>query len=170
MIKTSAPANYDKFTLFYGGIFSQWYQCSFTIDGIGYNCAEQYMMAQKASLFGDHVRYDQIMASRDPSEQKALGKLVRGFSKSAWEAVARDVVFRASMAKFTSSAGLLKGLLKTRGTLLVEASPTDVIWGIGLGEYDERALNPAEWRGMNWLGQVLTDAREQLLSHDEVKL
>ena len=29
--------------------FSQWYSAQFTVDDIQYNCAEQYMMYQKAS-------------------------------------------------------------------------------------------------------------------------
>jgi ribA/ribD-fused uncharacterized protein len=149
----------EKFTLFYGGIFSQWAHSPFTVDGVRYNCAEQYMMAQKARLFGDSVRLDRIMATQDPSQQKALGKKVLRFRKSVWESVARDVVMRGSLAKFTSTPDLYEGLMETRGTLLVEASPTDVIWGIGVAEHDPDALDRAKWRGLNWLGQALTDLR-----------
>jgi hypothetical protein len=153
----------ERFTLFYGGVFSQWYYSPFVIDGIRYDCAEQYMMAAKAALFKDYPAVAKIMATCDPAEQKRLGKKVKKFDKTTWEAVAMDVVARASMAKFTSSKELLQALLVTHGTTLVEASPTDVIWGIGLSEVDPKALDRSEWLGLNWLGRVLTETREQLL-------
>jgi len=152
----------EKFTLFYGGVFSQWYACDLVIDGETYNCAEQYMMAQKARLFGDHTMLDCIMATNDPSAQKAFGKKVQGFQVEVWEAVARDIVMRANLAKFTDSPKLRAKLLMTEGTTLVEASPTDRIWGIGLYENDPRVHFRNQWQGRNWLGQVLTDLREHL--------
>lgn len=153
----------EQFTLFYGGVFSQWHYSPFVIDGVEYNCAEQYMMAQKARLFQDASMLKAIMGTDDPSKQKAFGKKVKKFKKPVWEAVARDVVMRGSLAKFTSSSDLLERLLETDGTTLVEASPTDVIWGIGLGEYDPDAKDREKWQGSNWLGQVLTDLRAHLL-------
>jgi len=157
----------ERFTLFYGGIFSQWYHSPFVVDGVQYNCAEQYMMAKKALLFGDTPRHARIMASTDPSEQKAIGKAVVRFRKSVWQAVARDVVARASLAKFTSTPTLYEGLMATRGTTLVEASPMDVVWGIGLAEWDPDALDRSKWRGTNWLGQGLTDLREHLIALEQ---
>lgn len=154
----------EKFTPFYGGVFSQWYPSPMVIDDVEYSCAEQYMMAKKALLFGDIVRHDAIMGTPNPREQKAIGRAVRGFHQATWEAVARDVVMRASLAKFTSTPKLRAQLLLTEGTVLVEASPTDVIWGVGLSEDDPRVHNRERWRGRNWLGQCLTDLREQLLA------
>lgn len=153
----------EKFTPFYGGVFSQWYPCKLLINGVEYNCAEQYMMAMKAQLFGDQTMLDAIMKSTDPSEQKALGKKVQGFDVRTWEAVARDVVMRANLAKFADNPKLRAKLLMTEGTTLVEASPTDRIWGVGLYENDPRVHFRAQWQGRNWLGQVLTDLRGSLL-------
>lgn len=157
------PNNSEKFTPFYGGVFSQWYPSPMVVDGVTYSCAEQYMMAQKARLFGDDAALKAIMSTDDPAQQKRLGKLVRGFDVRTWEAVARDVVMRASLAKFSSDPRLRAKLLLTEGTVLVEASPTDVIWGVGLAEDDPRVHNRDRWRGRNWLGQVLTELREQML-------
>lgn len=154
---------YVRFTLFYGGVFSQWYHSPMTIDGVEYDCAEQYMMAQKARVFGDEQALEEIMASSNPAEQKAIGRRVKGFDRRQWDSISRDVVMRASLAKFTDNPKLRAQLLRTEGTLLVEASPTDVIWGIGLDERDPRCHDQREWRGTNWLGQVLTDLREHLL-------
>lgn len=151
-----------KFTPFYGGVFSQWYPCQLSIDGVEYNCAEQYMMAQKARVFGDLEALEAIMATDNPSDQKALGRRVRGFKREVWDMVSRDVVMRASLAKF-SNPKLRAVLLLTEGTTLVEASPTDDIWGVKLVEGDPRVHDPEQWQGTNWLGQVLTDLREYLL-------
>ena len=90
--------------------------------------------------------------------------LVAGFNKEQWEQVARDVVYKGCYAKFTQNQDLKQALLATAGTTLVEASPEDRIWGIGLRKTDPRALNRATWRGTNWLGEILTKVREDLLN------
>lgn len=151
------------FTPFFGGVFCQWYYSPMIIYGVEYGCAEQYMMARKAELFQDKRAFAAIMHSDDPGEQKRQGRLVKGFKPEVWNAVARDVVLQANLVKFTSDRKLLAHLMATAGTTLVEASPTDIVWGVGLFETDPRVQDPREWRGTNWLGQVLTDLREQLL-------
>lgn len=151
-----------KLHFFYGGPFSQWYYSPFVVDGWEYSHAEQYMMAMKAELFGDDDSLNKIMNEDDPSEQKALGKKVKNFDKIKWEAVAKDFVFKANMAKFTQNAYLKSYILSTEDETLVEASPTDTIWGIGLAETDPRALDPKQWRGTNWLGEVLMNVRKAI--------
>lgn len=154
-----------KFTFFWGGVFSQWYKAPFKVGDVEYNCAEQYMMAEKARTFFD-IRCEQaIMATRDPRQQKWLGRQVKGFDETKWALRSRHVVYIANRAKFTQNPELLKELFATEGTILVEASPQDQIWGIGLGENDPKALDVKQWRGLNWLGQTLTDLREDL-KHD----
>ena len=150
----------EKFTFFWGGIFSQWHPSSFQIDGVTYNTAEQYMMAEKARMFGDKLSEQKIMMMPDPKAQKALGRKVVGFVAEKWNASARDIVYKGNVAKFTQNPSLLKNLLDTRGTVLVEASPYDTIWGIGLAESDPRAKLRAQWKGLNWLGEVLTKVRD----------
>lgn len=152
----------EKFTLFYGGPFSQWFRCKFEVDGVQYCHAEQYMMAGKAALFGDETARDKIMKTSDPQQQKIHGRSVKGFDDATWKAAARDIVYRGNHAKFSQDEELRNVLLSTKGTTLVEASPTDQIWGIGLASYDSRAQNRICWRGTNWLGQVLTQVRDDL--------
>lgn len=98
----------EQFTFFWHGPFSQWHGCRFKIDGVTYNCAEQYMMAQKAVLFKDDATLDKIMASDSPRIQKGLGRKVRGFNQSKWDAGARDIVYRGNWAKFTQNEDLQK--------------------------------------------------------------
>ncbi len=119
------------------------------------------MMARKALLFGDIKSLDKIMASHSPREQKAIGRTIREFKPEVWNAHARDYVYTANLAKFSQNQDLKRVLLETRG-LIVEASPLDTIWGIGLDEDDPRALDKAQWKGTNWLGEVLTKVRTAL--------
>ncbi len=158
----------ERFTFFWGGPFSQWHPCTFRVEGMRYNCAEQYMMQQKALLFGDTEMAAEIMSARHPRRQKALGRQVRRFNGERWAQVARDIVFRGNLAKFTQDAELQAILLATAGTTLVEASPRDSIWGIGLAEDDPRAQNRSSWRGTNWLGEVLTRVRETILQEQSL--
>ena len=155
-------SNNDKFVLFWRGPFSQWYPSEFKVDGISYNCAEQYMMAEKAKLFGDNKIRKQIMKTNSPREQKALGRKVSNFDAGKWNSVARDIVYKGNLAKFSQNKDLQKELLTTEDKTLVEASPYDKIWGIGLAADDPNATRPENWKGTNWLGEVLMRVRDEL--------
>lgn len=160
----------EEFTFFWDGPFSQWHACYFEIDGLEYNCAEQYMMAEKARLFGDEETLELIMETDVPRTQKELGRQVDGFDRDVWEDDDTDngrpycwnVVWQGNVAKFGQNDYLREILLATEGTTLVEASPEDVIWGIGLAEGDPGCHSRDTWRGLNWLGEVLTDVRAHL--------
>jgi ribA/ribD-fused uncharacterized protein len=152
----------ERFHFFYGGPLSQWADSPFTINGIRYQTAEHYMMWFKDQVFGGTLE-KKILSADHPSEAKALGRRVPGFDPGIWSAVARQCVYRGNMAKFTQRPLFYLYLMDTAGQTLVEASVSDQIWGIGLNESDPRRLNREEWRGTNWLGEVLMDVRETLL-------
>jgi len=153
----------ERFTFFWSGPFSQWDPSPFTIEGVLYNCAEQYMMAEKARLFGDSEMESRIMAALDPADQKHFGRQVRGFNDTVWQVHARDIVTRGTRAKYSQNERHRRLLLSTRGTTLVEASPHDRIWGIGLRGNDPKAKSRSTWRGTNWLGEILTKVRDEML-------
>jgi ribA/ribD-fused uncharacterized protein len=157
----------ETFTFFWDGPFSQWYPADFTEGGITYNCAEQYMMAKKATLFGDLETLKKIMEAPHPRQQKALGREVTGFNTAIWERVARAIVYQGNFHKFTQNPDLYAIMMETVGTTIVEASPVDRIWGIGLAEDNPLAYDRASWKGRNWLGIALTDLREDLLARDK---
>lgn len=150
------------FVLFWSGWPSQWYAADFSVDGVRYSCAEQFMMAEKARLFGDKGTLRQILAADSPREQKALGRRVHPFDEARWSSACREVVYRGNIAKFSQNPDLLALLLRTGSKTLVEASPTDRIWGIGLAADDPRATNRSAWRGKNWLGEALMRVRAEL--------
>jgi len=116
----------------------------------------------KALMFGDDEVASLIMKSKDPYEQKKLGREVRGFDKRLWDAKCKPIMVEGLVSKFSQDEYCKKTLLETNDKIIVEASPTDRIWGIGLAEDDPRALNKNTWRGTNWLGEVLMQARDKL--------
>ncbi|MFL5345696.1 MAG: NADAR family protein [Hyalangium sp.] len=154
-----------RFTFFWRqeSPFSQWHPCEFWVGGTRFTCAEQYMMHGKAVLFGDAEMAARILEAKTPKEHKALGREVRGFDGARWERERERIVYEGNHARFTQNPELLKALLATAGTELVEASPLDLIWGVGLSAEDPRIQDPAAWRGLNLLGKVLTRLREELL-------
>lgn len=148
-------------------VFSNWNLGAFTVEGRSFNCAEQFMMFTKAMLFGDVQIANQIMAESNPRKQKALGRQISGYVDAVWQSQAEDLMFPGLFAKFIQDADRKAAILATGDTLLVEASPDDVVWGIGLEESDPRCLNPEEWLGQNKLGRVLTRVRDAIQA-DEI--
>lgn len=151
----------NGFVLFWGGIFSQWYAHDMVIDGVIYNCCEQYMMAEKARMFGDADVLEAIMKAKDPRNQKALGRGIKNFNPHMWNVVCKDIVFRANLSKFQDPE-LKKYLFSFGNEEIVEASPYDKIWGIGLAEDNPDALDKTKWQGTNWLGEAIMAVRESL--------
>ena len=146
------------------GCLSQWWPVEFTVDGMTYNSAEHFMMAAKALLFGDADTADRIRQAPHPGAAKALGREVRGFDEQRWAERRFDLVVAGNLAKFGQHPDLLGFLLGTGRRVLVEASPRDAVWGIGLAADDDRAASPENWPGLNLLGFALMEVRDQLRS------
>lgn len=142
--------------------FSQWYAARFEVLGHRYASAEHFMMAEKARLFGDEETRSLILHSSDPDEAKSLGRRVRNFDQQVWDNERFDRVTVGNIAKFEQTSKLKRFLLATDHEILVEASPSDAIWGIGLAREDPRAKNPIEWPGLNLLGFALMRTRAVL--------
>lgn len=155
----------DRHTFFFTDrdAFSNWHIAPFSFRGIEFNCVEQFMMYAKAKTFADEITAAKILAAKHPKTQKALGREVDPYNDAVWVAKRMKVVYVACKEKFTQNPHLLEQLLATGGTVLVEASPYDRIWGIGMGEHAPGVDDPANWRGQNLLGQVLTRLRDDLL-------
>ncbi len=156
----SANPEYDKGVS--KACFSQWWDCKFTVDGVEYHTAEQYMMAQKALLFGDEKTLSEIMAAKHPHEFQKLGRKVSGFVQKLWDKKCCQIVIEGNIAKFSQNEELKAFLLGTGNRILVEASPLDRIWGIGMDENDSGIENPFLWKGTNFLGFALMEVRDKL--------
>ncbi|MER6096944.1 NADAR family protein [Streptomyces sp. NPDC001728] len=141
---------------------SQWWPSPFVVDGVPYATAEHWMMAAKARLFRDAGAEAAALAARTPAEAKNAGRLVRDFDDTVWRRERFRIVVEGSVHKFSSDEALRGYLLGTGTRVLVEASPMDRVWGIGLAADDPRAHDPARWAGLNLLGFALMEARERL--------
>jgi ribA/ribD-fused uncharacterized protein len=159
-----------EFTFFWGhqrsksgvtaSCFSQWFEAEFAVDGQRYATAEHFMMAEKAALFGDQEVRAQVLLAPTPNAAKALGRNVRGFNEQDWLQHRYAIVVRANQAKFSQNPELNAFLKDTGSRIIVEASPVDSIWGIGLAQDHENARNPNLWQGLNLLGFALMQVRD----------
>lgn len=151
-----------KIIPFLRGPFSQWHPSEFKLKGVTYNCCEQYMMAQKALLFGDVEMYNQIIKTKSPARQKALGRKVKGFDIKIWKKHRYNIVLEGNRAKFSQKPHMRDKLLATGDAILCETNPRDAIWGIALKSHDPRVQDPTKWKGLNLLGTALMEVREEL--------
>ena len=150
--------------LFWDGWPSNWFEAPFTIDGQRYNCAEQFMMAEKARHFGDHDTLAKIMTASHPATQKRLGRSVKGYDDDEWSRVRQRLVTPGVVAKFRQNPDLMTRLLRTRSSckVIAESSPEDHSWGTVLYLSHEDAARPDKWPGRNLLGNVLMWARAEI--------
>ena len=141
---------------------SNWYPARFAVDGITYPTSEHFMMAEKARLFADEEIRSQIIAAKSPGEAKSLGRQVSGFEESVWTRHRFEIVVSGNVAKFDQNEDLGEFLRITGSKVLVESSPRDSIWGIGMRKNDTHADNPLQWKGQNLLGFALMEVRARL--------
>ncbi|MFD4639816.1 NADAR family protein [Lentzea sp. NPDC058436] len=144
------------------GCLSQWWPCTFVVDGQSFASAEHYMMWRKALLFDDTAVASRVLAARTPAEAKSLGRQVTDFSGDVWDSERLAIVVEGNLAKFGQDPALRSYLLGTGSRVLVEASPQDRVWGIGLVASDPRASDPSQWLGLNLLGEALMEVRTRL--------
>jgi ribA/ribD-fused uncharacterized protein len=151
--------------------FSQWFETPFTVKETTYKTAEHWMMAQKALLFGDQNTFEKIISSNKPGEAKDLGRQVIGFNEKIWVENRYDIVKMGNIHKFNQHPKLAEFLLNTENRVLVEASPVDNIWGIGLSQEQKEIENVYAWQGLNLLGFALMEVRDFLknLKHKTTK-
>lgn len=159
----------EKYVFFWGSVFSNWAKCKFVHEGIEYSSSEQAMMAFKAKMFGDVGAYYDIMNTRDPREQKAIGRRVQNFDQTKWLAECLPLVTDAIYSKFSQNETFKRILLSTGDKIIAESSPEDTIWGIGMHANDPDILDESKWRGTNFLGKALMEVRRRI-REDEAKI
>ena len=172
LLQMKANWAYSDFVFFWGhtdrgeglskACLSQWFPSPFVIDDQYYNCAAQYMMAEKARIFGDEDVRQQILAENSQMAIKKLGRKVKYYDDAVGKSVKFDVVVKGNLAKFSQNKKLRNFLINTDDKVLVEASPKDEVWGIGLDEHSSEASCPRKWKGTNMLGFALMEVRDKL--------
>ncbi|WP_277559809.1 NADAR family protein [Acinetobacter beijerinckii] len=142
--------------------FSQWFPSPFKQNGVEYLTAEHYMMTQKAKLFNDDEIFNQLLKVKHPNEAKQLGRKIQHYDEQLWQKKRFDIVVQANLVKFSHYSELGDFLLATHDRILVEASPVDKIWGIGMAQDHEHIQEPSQWQGLNLLGFALMQVRSKL--------
>ena len=146
--------------------FSQWWGSAFEVGGVRYATAEHWMMAKKAELFGDKEMIQKIILAKSPAEAKKLGRKVKNFDPKIWGENCFDIVCEGNYHKFSQHPDLNEFLLNTNQRVLVEASPVDKIWGIGMAQDNAHIENPRLWKGSNLLGFALMEVRDRLIKNE----
>jgi ribA/ribD-fused uncharacterized protein len=142
--------------------FSQWWKDGFTVKNEVFKTAEHWMMAEKARIFNDEESRQKILLVNHPDHAKKLGRQVKNFNADIWNEHKLNIVIQGNYHKFSQHKDLQQFLINTKNRILVEASPRDRIWGIGMSENNEKAMNPNLWRGQNLLGFALMEVRDRL--------
>jgi len=145
---------------FWGGIYSQWAYSKFIENDIEFTSAEQYMMYKKALLFDDIETSIKILNIDNPRKVKKLGREIKNFDNKIWNENKIDIVTQGNILKFSQNEKLMNIMFEDCNLTLVEASPYDKIWGVGLHFDDNLILNQDNWRGENLLGVCIMRARE----------
>lgn len=164
--------NKSSMYLFYGSSnpLSNWHPKGFWVKGIWFPTSEHFMMYCKAKLFNDEESATLILKTTDPGEAKRLGRKVRNFDKATWDDKSEGYVYIGVLEKFRQNPSAGAFLMSLRGREIVEASPTDVIWGVGLAANDAKIYDRTKWLGENRLGQLLERVRDTLIEEHERKL
>ena len=172
LIEFLAQGNSAKFVFFWGhqapktgtskSCFSQWFESSFEENRVTFKKAEHYMMYYKAMTFENEDIAKKILNSEHPAEAKKLGREVIGFDEERWNKERFAIVVQANLLKFSQNPALTEFLCSTGKRILVEASPVDTVWGVGMAADDEAILSPQNWKGLNLLGYALMEVRSQL--------
>jgi ribA/ribD-fused uncharacterized protein len=132
-----------------------------------YENNEQYMMAEKARLFGDDNALANILSNGDPAFCKKWGRRVKGFDAVIWNNNCKKIVSNGIYYKFTQNREMGDYLVSTGDKILVETNPHDNIWGIGITAHEAARSLPSQWPGTNYLGECLMEVREMLTVRDE---
>ncbi|MTI30960.1 NADAR family protein [Xanthovirga aplysinae] len=147
--------------------FSQWWESDFIHNGLVFSTAEKWMMFKKAELFKDEVILKKIITVNDPKEIKSLGRQIKNFDQEVWNEHKYGIVLEGNFLKFNQNDTLKDFLLNTDDAVIVEASPYDKVWGIGMKVGENGIENPVNWKGENLLGFALMEVRDIIIQKSQ---
>lgn len=144
---------------FWGSIFSNFHPIDFIHQNNEFANSEQAFMWRKAVFFKDFDTALKILETTNPQEAKSLGRKVKYYDDIKWNQIREQIMYEVNIDKYENKE-LQKLLLSTNNLIIVESSPVDKIWGVGLSKEDPRILDENNWKGLNLLGKVLMKVRE----------
>lgn len=168
----------DKHVLFLRGVLSNWYRCRIIVGSdeieselglkphiegsLEFFYSEHLFMYLKALLFDDLEHAKLIYDAKTPAEAKGYGRQVVGFKESVWRNLREEIMYFSVRKKFWQCVEFNRTVMNPEfsGKSFVECNPRDRIWGVGLDEDDPMADDESEWKGLNLLGRILTEIRD----------
>jgi hypothetical protein len=157
-VQTTFKNKIMNYHFFWDGPFSNWYPATFKYADSVFENSEQAFMWRKAIFFNDLETAKKILITPNPRAVKALGREVRNFNTVEWMKVCYQYMLEINIEKFGQNKDLMMELMKHEN--YVEASPYDTIWGIGMGEKYPGVEDPKNWKGLNYLGEVLNEVKK----------
>jgi len=149
---------------FWNSLYSQWYLCDFVDENWQkYSSAEKYMMIKKAELFENFDIAEQMRQIDSPKQLKQLWRLIKNFDEKIWGKYRFEIVKKWNYFKFSQNSDLLKYLKMHKNLILVEWSPCDIIWWVGIHYKDEKIKDKKNWKWLNLLGKAIMEVRKELL-------
>ena len=135
----------------------------FTHNDQKYLCNEQWFLSEKCKYFEHPEAADQILKESDPGKMVQIAKVCTGDNHN-WKESEFSIMEEGLMNKFEQNPECKEFLLKTGTKKLIEGSPYDTHWGVGLWYSDPRIDDERNWRGFNCnnLGQALMNCRDKL--------
>jgi ribA/ribD-fused uncharacterized protein len=124
--------------------------------------SERAIMLAKASLMGDEAIFAKILKAADQPSTKELGRQVSPWNEKLWQTYVCAIAYDVVLAKFRAVPEANEMLLNVTEDYIVEASPRDRHWGVGMGAKNEDISIPSAWKGSNILGWALMEARQEL--------
>lgn len=154
----------DTHVYFYTNWLSNFKACKI-IDprtGLTFDTTEQIYMWYKADFFNDRETRAKLEVPLKPQDAKNLGREVANYDDAVWTFVRFGFMTYVNYLKYTQNEDLQKKLLETQNRILVEASPTDKVWGVGFYADNPLILDEKNWTGQNLLGKSIMAVRDKL--------
>lgn len=160
----------EDMILFLNSIYCQWYICEFKdYEGTRFSSAEQFMMYHKFKCLEPENAY-KVLDTHNPRLVKLMGRQIKNYNEEKWSKCREQVVALGNYYKFSQNPELLDIMLEHKYKEIVEASPEDPIWGIGLFKEDPRCLDKTQWLGLNLLGNCIMLVRNMILNKEPIGL
>lgn len=140
------------------GFLSNFYPTQIKFREYIFPSSEHLYMWKKARFFEDLETSNKILHADSPRKAKQLGRLVANFDENIWKLHCGPAMISTLLHKFNDMT-MRRKLLSTYDKYLVEASPTDKIWGIGMSDSDPDRFDDTKWIGENLLGNCLMQIR-----------
>jgi ribA/ribD-fused uncharacterized protein len=135
--------------------------------GTTYPTVEHLIMARKASLMDDSASLEKILKTKSARTAKSLGRKVSNWDEMKWQSRREAIALEGLQLKVVQHEEVADLLKTTTPKTLVEASPYDKIWGIGLASTHVNATQPEKWKGSNLLGKLWMKVRDEALKKAE---